>query len=181
MKSFYVFLISILSIVSLTSCATAAYAQGDGDEVYATSAVVEVDPNIVITYGMPILDEGSLVLYYVYRGIYYYPYWFNNGYYFHAYRHRLPINHYRKWYKPVPRDFHRHFSGKGIHVRRGNRFDNRRNHIQGRPMPSHNRGVGGMRPNINNGPSHGMNRGGSMHSGPMNHQQRSSTRMGGRR
>jgi hypothetical protein len=175
-------LICILSIVSLTSCATAAYAQSE-DEVYVTSFEVEVNPNVVVAYGVPVYDDMNLIMYYVYRGWYYYPYWLTDRYYFHASRHPLSIDYYRRWYKPVPMEFHRRMHERGIQIRRSHHMNGGRNRIHNRPNVDRHRGFGGARPNVNsNRSSHGMNRVGSgMHNNRPMSPQRSSTRMGGRR
>ncbi len=133
-------------------------------------------------------------MYYVYNGWYYYPYWITDRYYFHVYRHPLSIDYYRRWYRPVPRDFHRHFHDGRVPVKHrphfnGNRHDNRR------VMPNRHRGGDTVRPNVNHRPnfnnrssgnfqsrpSGGMSRNGGGFGNRPSSPQRSSTRMGGRR
>ena len=99
MKKILVFLMGLVMSLSLSSCVTAVHAQ---DDTYFNG---EVDAYIVITYGTPyIIDD--MVQYYFYRGWYYYPYWYNNSYYFHRYRRALPPEHFRNWYRPIPRSYH---------------------------------------------------------------------------
>jgi hypothetical protein len=199
MKKFFIFLIGLFAIISFESCTTAVYAQTD-DEVYVTSSENSVDYNVIISYGVPVYDEANFVMYYVYKGWYYYPYWITDRYYFHVYRHPLSIDYYRRWYRPVPRDFHRHFHDGRVPVKhrphfKGNRHDNRR------VMPNHHRGAERVRPNVNHRPNvqhrpsvnHrpsgnfqsrpnvGMSRSGGGFGNRPSSPQRSSTRMGGRR
>ncbi len=192
MKKFFIFLIGLFAIISFESCATSVYAQAD-DEVYVTSSENSVDYNVIISYGVPVYDEANFVMYYVYKGWYYYPYWITDRYYFHVYRHPLSIDYYRRWYRPVPRDFHRHFHDGRVPVRHRPHFNGHR-HDNRMVIPNHHRGGDRIRPNVNHRPnfnnrpsgnfqsrpSGGMNRGGGFGSRPSS-PQRSSTRMGGRR
>lgn len=108
MKKVFGFIIFLLMCLSFTSCAVVAEAQVD--DVYVTSNGVDVD--IVIRYGTPYYNAEGLLLYYIYRDLYYYPYYHGSRWYFRSYTR--PIHYYR----PVPRDFYRH---KPVnHVRRNN-------------------------------------------------------------
>lgn len=95
MKKFISLILALMMCISLTSCVTTAYAQTD-DEVS--------DVNVVITYGTPYYNSNGLLLYYIYRDLYYYPYYHNNRWYFRHYARPLPPRHYR----PMPRDFYHH-------------------------------------------------------------------------
>jgi hypothetical protein len=106
MKKLFIFLVSIGMALSLTSCVSTAYAQTD--EVYTTTSDDNVNVEVVISYGVPVFDDAGFVMYYLYKGWYYYPYWITDRYYFHVYRHPLGMDYYRRWYRPVPRDFYKH-------------------------------------------------------------------------
>ena len=101
MKKILVFLFGLTMLFGLTSCVTAVQAQ---DDTYIGS---EVNSTVVITYGTPYIVDG-MIMYYVYKGLYYYPYWVNDMYCFHVYRHPIVMDYYRRYYRPVPRDFYRH-------------------------------------------------------------------------
>ena len=76
------------------------------DDVYVENDIVRtnVDFNVIIRYGHPYYYEGSL-LYYVYNGLYYYPFYYNNYWYVRAYRR--PFNHlyYRPYFRPHRYDY----------------------------------------------------------------------------
>jgi len=182
MKKLFIFLVSIGMALSLTSCVSTAYAQTD--EVYTTTSDDNVNVEVVISYGVPVFDETGFVMYYLYKGWYYYPYWITDRYYFHVYRHPLTMDYYRRWYRPVPRDFHRrfhydrtprmhkpHHSGNRMRPHNGNIHN--RPSVGHRPSGNHNRTM----PNINRGGN--MHRGGSMGNSRPMAQPRSSTRNGG--
>jgi hypothetical protein len=184
MKKLFIFLVSIGMALLLTSCVSTAYAQTD--EVYTTSDS-NVNVDVVISYGVPVYDEAGFVLYYLYKGWYYYPYWITDRYYFHIYRHPLGMDYYRRWYRPVPRDFHRHFHYDRVPRAHKPHHSGRIHHDGGRMRPHngniHNRPSVGHRPSGNhNRPIPNINRGNNMHRGgsmgnsrPMT-QPRSSTR-----
>ena len=52
------FLASLAVAFTLTSCVSTAYAQTD--EVYTTTSDENVNVQMVITYGVPVLDEANL-------------------------------------------------------------------------------------------------------------------------
>ena len=141
MKKIIIIILGLVMCISLTSCVTTAYAQTDDD----------VDVNVVVTYGTPCYDINGLLLYYFYRDLYYYPYYYSNRWYFRHYARPLP----RGSYRPVPRDFHRHRPHVTPH----------------RPHMGGNRGFGNHRPNMG---SHKPNGGHMRPSTP-----RSSTRPSG--
>lgn len=154
------FLASLAVAFTLTSCASAAYAQTD--EVYTTTSDDNVNVQMVISYGVPVLDEANFVMYYAYKGWYYYPYWITDRYYFHVYRHPLAVDYYRRWYRPIPRDFHRHFRYEMTPRHHRHDLHGRRPHFD---RPNHH-GTNRMRPSMNhNRPMPNINRGGNMHRG----------------
>jgi hypothetical protein len=100
MKKIFGFLVALAMSISLSSCITAVSAQ---DDRYNG----EVDASVVVSYGTPVLNTDGLIIYYVYRDWYYYPYYIDNRYYFHRYRRVLPPNDFSRRYKPIPRErFH---------------------------------------------------------------------------
>jgi len=107
MKKIIGILAALMMCFTLSSCVTPAQAQIDG--VYD-----DVSVDVVIGYGTPIYNTEGLLMYYIYRDLYYYPYIYNNRYYFHRYHRPLPLDRYR----PLPRDFYRHYQphhGHGRH------------------------------------------------------------------
>ena len=86
-KIFYNLLISIIALITLSSC----YAMSD-DGVMSS-----IDYNVVISNGYPHYRDGRVVYYY-YNNDYYYPHYYNGRRYFRRYyrplepprRHRLP-------------------------------------------------------------------------------------------
>ena len=178
MKKLFIFLVSIGMALSLASCVSTAYAQTD--EVYVTTSEGNVDTHVIISYGVPVYNEAGLLMYYVYSNRYYYPYWATDRYYFHVYTSPLAIDYYYRWYRPVPRDFHRHFNYHRTPIR--HRPPSHFNHHGGRPYNYNN----GMRPHNNNRPSinhnrprPNINRGGHMGGNRPMTQPRSSTRNSG--
>lgn len=128
MKKIIGFLVSLMMCFTLTSCVTTATAQVD--DMYD-----DIDVSLVITYGTPFYNTEGLLLYYIYRDMFYYPFIYHDTYYFHRYRHPLPPN--RAWrYKPLPKDFYMH------HKPRGGNPNNFGNHHRPRPndIPNRNRG-----------------------------------------
>ena len=133
MKKIISFILGLVMCISLTSCVSTAYAQADDD----------VDVNVVVTYGTPYYNESGLLLYYIFRDLYYYPYYYSNRWYFRHYTRPLPPMSYR----PVPRDFYHHRPHVTHHSP---------NVATHRPSMNVNRGMGNHRPNIgNNRPSGG--------------------------
>ena len=173
-------------VFSLTSCVTTAYAY---DDMYD-----DVDIEVVVTYGTPYYNAEGLLLYYIYRDLYYYPYFYNDRYYLHRYYRPLPPDRMRH-YRPVPRDFYRHNPPHRHHHNghQPNRHHNmnprgmgghNNHHMTPNVHPRHNNNVtprnhghnrmGGNRPNINSRPSVRPNSGGMRPMTP-----RSSTRPSG--
>ena len=78
-KIFYSLLISIIALITLSSC----YAMSDD------GVMSNVDYNVVVSNGYPHYRNGR-VIYYYYNNDYYYPH-YNNG-------HR----YFRRYYRPLP-------------------------------------------------------------------------------
>ena len=101
MKKIIGILISLIMCITLSSCVTTASAQVD--DMYD-----DVDISVVVTYGTPFYNTEGLVIYYLYRNMFYYPYYYHNRYYLHRYSRPLPPN--RLWrYRPVHRDFYKNY------------------------------------------------------------------------
>ena len=166
MKKIMTFIISLVIALSMSSCyAQYDYAIVDDDvyqeEYYDYEVRSNVDFNLVITYGVPYYYHGSL-LYYIYEGLYYYPFYYHNYWYVRAYS-RPYYYGYRPYFRPHHYDYrfrpgHHHgfegrrppmhpqgrgFNGQGQpHQHRG---DHPEGHI-GNPSNDH-------RPNIQNRPN----------------------------
>lgn len=183
MKKVFSFIITFVMCLSLTSCVTTAEAQTDG--VYVSTDGVDVD--VIITYGTPYYNTDGLLLYYIYRNYYYYPFYTADRWYFRAYSRPL------RYARPYPRDFYRHrppVNHGRPHDARPPR-DNHRPNGNVRPNGGGNRPNGTIRPNggqrpnvqprpnVQSQPRPQMNnRSGGNFSRPAS-PQRSSTRSGG--
>ena len=119
--------IGIVTLFTLSSCVTGAYAQ----EI----EIGNNDAKLIITYGTPYFYDGVLV-YYNYNNFYYYPYVLNGRTYYHRYhrplpspRHRFQPSHHR------PRTaIHRPPSARPHNF--GNRPQTQRPNIGGGQRPS---------------------------------------------
>ena len=98
MKKIISILAALMMCFTLSSCVTTASAQID--DIYD-----DVDISVVVTYGTPYYNTEGLLLYYIYRDMFYYPYYYHNRYYLHRYSRPLPPERMGR-YKPVPRDFY---------------------------------------------------------------------------
>jgi hypothetical protein len=112
-KTIFTFIFAIMVLFALNSCGVYTYATTQDDlytEAYADVVRSDVDVNLVINYGTPYYYDGAL-LYYLYNGLYYYPFYYDNYWYMRAYRR--PFNHlyYRPYFRPNRYDhrFHRDF------------------------------------------------------------------------
>ena len=131
MKKLILILTAVIMSLSLTSCITEAYAQVD-------DAYDNVDISLVVTYGTPYYNADGLLLYYMYRNLYYYPYYHYNRYYLHRYYRPIPL-YLRDRYRPVPRDSYRNYY----------RHHTPRHNYNGRPNVNNNRPHYGTTPNMN--------------------------------
>ena len=100
MKKIIGILAALMMCFTLSSCVT--YAQTQVDDMYDDN----IDISVVVSYGTPYYNAEGLLLYYIYRDMYYYPYYYHNRYYLHRYHRPLPPKRMRA-YRPVPRDFYR--------------------------------------------------------------------------
>ena len=106
-KTFFTFIFAIMMLCAFNSCGVYTYATTQDDlytEAYADVVRSDVDVNLVINYGTPYYYEGTL-LYYLYNGLYYYPFYYDNYWYMRAYRR--PFNHlyYRPYFRPNRYDY----------------------------------------------------------------------------
>ena len=173
MKKIIGILAALIMCITLNSCVTAAQAQID--DMYD-----DVDISLVITYGTPFYDTDGLLLYYMYRDMFYYPYYYHNRYYLHRYSRPLPPHVYREKYRPIPRDVFRHHSPNVRHENhspkphrdvRPNRNHQPRPNV--RPNTNQRRPTPNVRPNVTPKPNNNINRGGGSRPTP---QPRTSTR-----
>ena len=149
MKKIIGFILGLVMCISMTSCVTTAYAQTE-DEI--------ADVNVVVTYGTPYYNSDGLLLYYVFRDLFYYPYYYNNRWYFRHYSRPLPPTHYR----PIPRDFYRH--RPTVVNPRPNVNNHRPNVIHSKPQTRPNSGFGNHQSRPNGGTMH-RPQGGTKHNG----------------
>lgn len=107
MKKLYIFLIGLMMMFSLSSCETYTYTTTQ-DDIYVEAEADVVRSNVsfdvIIQYGTPFYRDGVL-LYYLYRDIYYYPFYYNNYWYVRAYRR--PFTHFdtRPYFRPHKYDY----------------------------------------------------------------------------
>ena len=171
-------LIIALCIMLCISCVPYEYATTQTD-IYAEESNYEVksdiDFNIVIRFGTPYYYRGS-ILYYLYNGIYYYPYWYDDYWYVRAYTRPFDHINYRPYFRPSRNDYRFRpglYHGYGIpNHRHYNRPPKHRpDHIN----PGHHNSSNMNRPHQHRNNGH-MNRPPSQ-----NRPHNSSPRMGGRR
>ena len=96
------FLFSVFSIFSMTSCGTMT-ATAQYDNTYAATDNIDIDVRVIFRYGTPYYYNGMLN-YYAYDGIYWYPFWYDNMWYFRPYRRPYKLGYippYRGWRPPV--------------------------------------------------------------------------------
>ena len=187
-KFLSVIFISLITLNSLSSCET-TYA-ATTDDMYMTSYYDDgVTVNIIMEYGTPYYINGVLQ-YYLYRNLYYYPYYYNNVMYFRSFYRPLPPRHHYNFGRPHRGDLrfghyrpeHRHNPGYSNHKPNINnhnvqpqhrnqnpRFENSRPNINNRQIPNRNTpsiGSGSRMPNRTfSSPPSGSSRGSSMSSG----------------
>lgn len=151
MKNLIYLLVAALFSLSAVSCGTYAYSQ----EVYDNEVVVSNDNvSIIITQGTPVYYEGHLH-YYIYNNLYWYPFWYENYWYFRPYRTIYPWGydfHFRPHhsdyrFRPGHHGFRRPDHSRGHYglPREGHTYDNhngrRPNAKDGRRPNSDNRSV----------------------------------------
>lgn len=101
------FLVCLMMLFSLNSCVVSSYATTQ-DDIYTETEVDVVRSNvsfdIIIQYGTPYYRDGVL-LYYLYRDIYYYPFYYNNYWYVRAYRRPFTHFDHRPYFRPHRYDY----------------------------------------------------------------------------
>ena len=101
------FLVCLMMIFSLNSCVVSGYATTQ-DDIYTETEVDVVRSNVsfdvIIQYGTPYYRDGAL-LYYLYRDIYYYPFYYNNYWYVRAYRRPFTHFDHRPYFRPHRYDY----------------------------------------------------------------------------
>jgi hypothetical protein len=107
MKKILTIIFGLMMMLSFSSCEVYTHATTQ-DDIYveAEADVVRsnVDFNVVIRYGTPYYYEGSL-LYYLYNGLYYYPFYYDNYWYVRAYRHPFAHIYHRPHFRPHRYDY----------------------------------------------------------------------------
>lgn len=101
----FTILFSLSSIFMLTSCETTTYVTTQDDIYYGEVSDAQViinsnfDVMVVVRNGIPYYHNGEL-LYYLYKNLYYYPFYYGNHWYMRAYRR--PFNHitYKPYFRP---------------------------------------------------------------------------------
>lgn len=183
-KIFLTLTILLTLTFCISSCETTTYVTSD--DTYIDDSQYEVRSNIgfdiIIRYGTPYYYRGN-ILYYLYDGLYYYPYWYNDYWYIKVYS--KPINHFR--FRPNPYDYRFRpgvYRGYGRPHYRPNYHMNRPH--SPRPHNGHMNRPPQHRPhngNVNRPPHNRPNSGnhGNMSRPQQNHPHNSSPRMGGRR
>lgn len=111
MKKIKYFLIMLFAVISFSACSTTfASTQQYDDDTYTTVSTT-VDFSTIVMYGTPYYID-NILSYYLYRGIYYYPYRYNNYWYFYPSPYMRPrgfVYHYQSGYRhfmrPAPRGY----------------------------------------------------------------------------
>ena len=101
------FLVCLMMLFSLNSCVVSSYATTQDDIYTETEADVvrsNVSFDVIIQYGTPYYRDGML-LYYLYRDIYYYPFYYSNYWYVRAYRRPFTHFDHRPYFRPHRYDY----------------------------------------------------------------------------
>ena len=151
MKKIYILLISLILSFSLNSCETYTSVTTQ-DDIYVETNVdivpVTESFDVIIKYGTPFY-KNEVILYYLYGGIYYYPYYYNDYWYVRAYR--KPFTHFdnRPYFRPHKYDYrvrpshykkfglvnHRHYNRP--YVRYPDRYSQKPRHGNYNHRPNH--------------------------------------------
>ena len=97
----------LMMLFSLNSCVVSSYATTQDDIYTETEADVvrsNVSFDVIIQYGTPYYRDGML-LYYLYRDIYYYPFYYSNYWYVRAYRRPFTHFDHRPYFRPHRYDY----------------------------------------------------------------------------
>jgi len=101
------YLLALMMLFTISSCEVYSYATTQ-DDIYIENEVDVVRSNIsfdvIIQYGIPYYRDGAL-LYYLYRDIYYYPFYYNNYWYVRAYRRPFTHFDHRPYFRPHRYDY----------------------------------------------------------------------------
>ena len=160
MKKLLTALMVIVLSLTQMSCVSGIYAQDDMYPIEEVDAVrSNVNIEMVIRYGTPFIVDG-LVQYYLYEGLYYYPYYLRNYFYYRVYR--APLYYYPRYWRPVPRAYwfrngnfyrpqryDRHHFEVVRHQPNHSGFNDRRPHVDHRPSSTRNtphEGINAPRP-----------------------------------
>ena len=96
--------ICVITLGIFTSCETtyAATTSYEYDDMYYDPDYTSI--NIILEYGTPYYLNGVLQ-YYIYRDLYYYPFYYNNYMYFRTFYRPLPVNHHYNFPKILDNNF----------------------------------------------------------------------------
>ena len=130
------YLLALMMLFTISSCEVYSYATTQ-DDIYVENEVDVVRSNVsfdvIIQYGIPYYRDGAL-LYYLYRDIYYYPFYYNNYWYVRAYRRPFTHFDHKPYFRPHRYDYRfspGHYRG----------FDRPRNpNVHRRVIPPRNNG-----------------------------------------
>lgn len=106
-KKIITFIFALLMILSFSSCELYTYATTQ-DDIYVESESdivhINIDYNLIVRYGTPYYYNGS-ILYYLYEGLYYYPFYYNNCWYIRAYRKPFTHLYHHPYFRPHRYDY----------------------------------------------------------------------------
>lgn len=98
-------LIACVLVFSLQSCVVSGYAQDSmyDDDVAISTEVSNTDVSLIVRFGTPYYYNNR-ILYYLYNGIYYYPFYYDNYWYFRPYRYPIRNHRYIRYFRPQTYD-----------------------------------------------------------------------------
>ena len=106
-RKIFTFLVALFMLFTITSCEVYTHATTQDDiHVEAEADVVRsnISFDVILRYGTPYYRDGAL-LYYVYRDIYYYPFFYDNYWYVRAYRRPFIHFDHRPYFRPHKYDY----------------------------------------------------------------------------
>ena len=106
-RKIFTFLVALFMLFTITSCEVYTHATTQDDiHVEAEADVVRsnISFDVILRYGTPYYRDGAL-LYYVYRDIYYYPFFYDNYWYVRAYRRPFIYFDHRPYFRPHKYDY----------------------------------------------------------------------------
>lgn len=105
MKKIKVMIIFLMSLFIFSSCETYSQVIYDEERIEVVTTTSNISYSTIITYGTPFYID-NILSYYLYNGIYYYPYYWNNILCFKPYRYiqprgfrYIPTRHHRPDYR----------------------------------------------------------------------------------